>query len=119
MLVRKLKDCQEFVAEDNCLLRELLNPLKEKLELGYSFAVAKVASGNKTALHALTYSEVYYIIKGSGIMHIDDESKQVESGTIIYIPPHAKQYIENTGKTDLEFICIVDPAWRPECEEKV
>ncbi|MBU1726940.1 MAG: cupin domain-containing protein [Candidatus Omnitrophica bacterium] len=119
MLVRKLKECQEFVAEDTALLRELLNPLKEKLELGYSFAVARVTSGNKTAVHALTYSEVYYIIKGSGVMHVGDEAQTVEPDTIIYIPPHAKQFIENTGKTELEFICIVDPAWRPECEKEV
>jgi len=27
------------------------------------------------------------------------------------------QYIENTGDSDLKFLCIVDPAWREENEE--
>jgi mannose-6-phosphate isomerase-like protein (cupin superfamily) len=37
----------------------------------------------------------------------------------VYIPPKAKQCITNFGKTDLTFICIVDPAWRKEDEEVV
>jgi mannose-6-phosphate isomerase-like protein (cupin superfamily) len=27
------------------------------------------------------------------------------------------QWLENTGKEEIEFLCIVDPAWRPEDEE--
>jgi mannose-6-phosphate isomerase-like protein (cupin superfamily) len=40
----------------------------------------------------------------------------VGPGQAIYIPPNAKQYIRNTGSSDLKFICIVDPAWRKEDE---
>ena len=28
------------------------------------------------------------------------------------IPPGSTQYIENTGNSDLKFLCIVEPAWR-------
>jgi mannose-6-phosphate isomerase-like protein (cupin superfamily) len=38
---------------------------------------------------------------------------------MIYIPPKGVQYIENTGDSDLEFLCIVDPPWFPEAEEEV
>jgi mannose-6-phosphate isomerase-like protein (cupin superfamily) len=50
-------------------------------------------------------------------MHIDEESLEVGAESAIYIPPGARQYIENTGDSDLEFLCIVDPAWREEDEE--
>ena len=50
-------------------------------------------------------------------MHIDGESAPVHPGQAIYIPPHALQHIENTGTSDLKFLCIVDPAWRAEDEE--
>jgi mannose-6-phosphate isomerase-like protein (cupin superfamily) len=50
-------------------------------------------------------------------MHINEESATVRAGQVIYIPPHAKQFIQNTGKLDLKFLCIVDPAWRAEDEE--
>jgi mannose-6-phosphate isomerase-like protein (cupin superfamily) len=49
-------------------------------------------------------------------MHIDDESKTVIPGTVVYIPPKAVQYIHNPGNEDLVFICIVDPAWKMEDE---
>ena len=48
---------------------------------------------------------------------IDDESRDVGPGCAVYIPPGAVQSIENTGAGDLIFLCIVDPAWRPEDEE--
>ncbi len=33
-----------------------------------------------------------------------------------HVPPNSKQFIENTGKSDLKFLCIVEPAWRADDE---
>ena len=52
-------------------------------------------------------------------MHIDREARAVAAGDTVYIPPGATQHIENTGSDELRFLCIVDPAWRPDCEELV
>ena len=116
MFIRKLKDCEEFTAGDGSLLRELLHPDKADLALRYSLAHATIKSGQTTMLHSLKTSEVYYILEGNGIMHINEESAKVHSGDAIYIPPLSRQYIQNTGKTDLIFLCIVDPAWQRENE---
>ena len=51
-------------------------------------------------------------------MHIDEEYLEVGPDCAVYIPPQALQYIENTGNTDLKFLCIVDPAWREEDESR-
>ena len=117
MFIKNLNDCEEFAAGDGSLLRELLHPDKADLAIRYSLAHAVVKPGQTTALHMLKTSEVYYIIVGDGIMHINDESAKVYPGAVIYIPPHSRQYIQNSGKTDLIFLCIVDPAWRREDEE--
>ena len=117
MFIRDLHDCEEFIAGDNCLLREVLHPDQESLALRYSLAHAVVKPGDTTWSHKLTTSEVYYIIAGEGIMHIDGEDAPVRPGSTVYIPPMARQNITNCGKTDLTFICIVDPAWRKEDEE--
>ena len=117
MFIRELQDCKEFIAGDNCALREILHPDKADLALGYSLAHAVVKSGVTTRAHRLRTSEVYYVLEGVGIMHIDDESAPVHTGSTVYIPPMAKQYITNSGKGDLKFICIVDPAWHKEDEE--
>jgi len=117
MFLKYLKDCQEFIAGDDSILRELLHPAKADLQIRYSLAHAVVRAGQKTKPHKLKSSEVYYITAGQGLMHIDDESSEVGLECAIYIPPNSVQYIENTGNSDLKFLCIVDPAWREDEEE--
>ena len=117
MLVKRFTDQKEIIAGDNCILRELLNALHgDKVECRYSLAWAKVPVGKTTFKHAMKTTEVYWILKGRGKMFIDYETEEVEKYDIIYIPPNAIQSIENIGNEDLEFICIVDPAWRQEDE---
>jgi len=117
MFVRNLADCDEFLAGDSTTLREILHPEKARLDLGYSLAHAVVKPGDTSLRHRLSVSEVYYVLAGEGDMHIDGETRRVGPGDAIYIPPHALQCITNTGRADLRFLCIVDPAWRKEYEE--
>lgn len=122
MLIKKLKECQEIIALDNSLIRELLNPKKDQanLKLDYSLAHAEVKPRKATIPHRFkTASEVYYILKGKGIMHIDEKSVDVDPGDTIYIPPMSVQYIENRSQESLEFLCIVCPSWQPDAEELV
>ncbi|MBN2639155.1 MAG: cupin domain-containing protein [Bacteroidales bacterium] len=117
MFIIDLKQCEEFIAGDNSVLRELLHPDKADLKLGYSLAHAVIKPGITSLPHKLDASEVYYILQGEGLMHIDDAEAKIFPGQAVYIPPKAKQFIQNTGETDLIFLCIVDPAWRVEYEE--
>ncbi len=116
MLIQSLSDCPEFIAGDGTQLRELLHPDKQPIALRYSLAHAIVPVGQTSTPHSLTTSEVYYILTGQGEMHIDGETAIVQPGDAVYIPPNARQFIQNTGSEPLIFICIVDPAWRQEDE---
>jgi len=116
MIIKDLDECESVIAGDGSQLRELLNPLKENLAVRYSLAEARVGPGEATAAHRLRNAEVYYIIAGAGEMRIEDETAAVRSGQAVYIPPGAVQSIHNTGAEDLVFLCLVDPAWRPEDE---
>jgi mannose-6-phosphate isomerase-like protein (cupin superfamily) len=117
MIVRRLKECREFIAGDDTRLRELLHADKGDFKFRYSLAHAVVRPGKVTKPHRLSSTEVYYILEGKGRMHIDDGSSDVDTGCVVYIPPYATQYIENTGSVDLVFLCIVDPAWKAADEE--
>ncbi len=117
MFLKYLKDCREFIAGDDSFLRELLHPEKTDLQIRYSLTHAEVRVGQMTRQHKLKATEVYYITAGEGMMHIDDESFEVGPECAVYIPPNSMQYIENTGNSNLKFLCIVDPAWRQEDEE--
>jgi mannose-6-phosphate isomerase-like protein (cupin superfamily) len=72
--------------------------------------------GKRAKIHKMKTSEIYYSLDGKGILHIDDEVFTVSKDHAIYIPPHSKQFIENTGNEELKILCIVDPAWRQEDE---
>ncbi|NQT22290.1 MAG: cupin domain-containing protein [Candidatus Omnitrophica bacterium] len=117
MLVKSLKKCPVFVSGDKVFLRELLHRDKGKFGFRYSLAYAKLPKKRVSVPHRLKTSEVYYILNGKGIMYIDKESRKVGTGNVIYVPPRSKQHIKNTGNTALEFLCIVDPAWKKKDEE--
>ena len=122
MIVKKLEGLKKIEGLDKTVIRELLNPKHEDglTSMNYSLAHAMLRPDTNSAPHRFfTASEVYYILKGTGLMHIDDETADVGPGDTIYIPPQAAQYIENTGDKDLEFLCIVYPPWQPDAEELV
>jgi mannose-6-phosphate isomerase-like protein (cupin superfamily) len=119
MFIKDLQDCEKFFAGDNTILRELFHPDKADLNLRFSLAHAMLKPGKTSQTHKLKTSEVYYILEGEGIMHINDETAKVLPGQAVYIPPDSRQFIHNSGITDLKFLCIVDPAWRKEDEEVI
>ncbi len=122
MLIRRLNEREVITALDDTKVRELLNPEHDQqgLVLNYSLAHAMLKPGEKSLPHRFHQaSEVYYILNGYGIMHINDETAEVSPGDMIYIPPRAVQWIENQGPDSLEFLCVVDPAWKPDAEELV
>lgn len=117
MKIRRLKELSEFLAGDGTTLAEFFN-FRHDADFGarYSLAHARLAPGAKSAPHTLGANEVYYILSGEGLIHIAGESEPVGKGEAIEIPAGSVQWLQNTGKVDLCFLCIVDPAWRSEDE---
>jgi Mannose-6-phosphate isomerase len=118
MLIKSLKNCEYFQVADETVLCELLHPKNENIEMGCSVAHAIIEPGKASLPHKLKSSvEIYYILEGEGIMHINTESGDVKAGDTIYIPPGSSQWIENTTKDNLKFLCVVNPPWQEEDEE--
>ncbi len=111
-----LGDRPEFLAGDHTRLREIFHPAKCPLDLGYSLAHGKLSPGQRSKRHVLKSSEVYYFIAGQGRFTINDQVALIEAGTTLYVHPGGEQSLENTGAVDIEFLCLVDPAWREEDE---
>lgn len=115
IFAKHLNDCEEFSANDGCRLRELLHPKNDSIELPYSFSVATVDPGKSTYRHYLKQSEVYFILKGHGRLHVEDSSREVYEGDAALVPPEKEQWLENIdNNSPLEFIAIVSPPWRAE-----
>ncbi|MDO9540337.1 MAG: cupin domain-containing protein [Methanocalculus sp.] len=122
MRIFDLKQNEHERAGDLCLLAELFHPERTAPGVAsrYSLAHAIILAGEATIPHRLkASSEVYYILSGRGVMHIDDEVAEIGVGQLVYIPPGAVQWVENRGDEDLVFLAIVDPAWREEDEEVI
>jgi len=122
VIIRDIANSGHERVIDRSLLCELLHPDKVAgaEHLGCSIAHAIVPPGESTLPHVLaTSTELYYILSGSGEMHIGQECEAVRCGQIILIPPKKRQYIRNTGTGDLVFLCIVDPKWQARDETLV
>lgn len=119
MLITSLNQCEEFLAGDHTLLREMLHPARVPVAIRYSLAHGRLEPGRRSKLHRLVSSEVYYFLAGRGVFRVGDESAAVEPGMVVYVPPGVEQSLENTGTARIEFLCLVDPAWRQQDEEVI
>ncbi|MFA4826011.1 MAG: cupin domain-containing protein [Methanoregula sp.] len=122
MIIRDIAHCPHERVIDRSILCELLHPDKVTgaHDLECSVAHAIIPPGESTLPHILKKStELYYILEGSGEMHIDNEAAPATPGQIILIPPRARQWIRNSGKGNLTFLCIVSPKWQAEDEDLV
>jgi len=122
MIIRDIADFPHERVIDRSILCELLHPDKVTGAEGLACSVAHaiIPPGESTLPHVLEKStELYYILKGTGEMHIGSETAGVAQGQIILIPPKARQWIRNTGRDDLVFLCIVSPKWQASDEKLV
>ena len=116
---KKDADLVAFKANDGTLLKELMHPVSDHLSISYSVAHASVDVNAASLPHKLKSSESYYILKGTGMMHIEKKVFEVSEGDIFLVPENAEQYIENTGSVELVFLCIVEPYWRADEDELI
>lgn len=121
MIIIRPENCKYSRVMDETLICELLHPERDTdLDMGFSMAHAILKPGESSLPHHLKSNvEIYYILSGKGVMHIDNEKEEVEVDQAIYIPPRSVQWIENSSDTDLKFLCIVNPPWKAENEELV
>lgn len=122
MIILDVADCPRKRMLDGSLLCELLHPDKVPgaQRLRCSVAHAIVPPGESTLPHMMKTSiELYFILSGTGEMHIGVRSAPVHAGQIVLIPKNRKQFIRNTGSGDLIFLCIVSPKWQAADEELV
>jgi mannose-6-phosphate isomerase-like protein (cupin superfamily) len=53
--------------------------------------------------------QVYHVIEGEGLMHIDGKDHIVRKHDFIFLPPGCLHSIENTGLVDLVFLVVTSP----------
>ena len=116
MSLKKNSEIQFIKGTEGTQLKEYFHPENTQNGINYSLAQFTLESGKKTTSHKMKSSEIYYILEGTAIIHIDKESFTVSKDDSAYIAPMSLQFIENVGENDLRFLCIVEPSWKQEDE---
>ena len=112
MSLRKNSEIDSIQGNEGAKIKQYFHPHNTLNGINYSLAQFILESGKKSKFHKMKSSEIYYVLEGSGILHINDELHHLEKDDSVYVPPNSKQFIENVRANDLKFLCIVEPAWK-------
>jgi mannose-6-phosphate isomerase-like protein (cupin superfamily) len=64
-----------------------------------------------TPHHHNQLEEIYYILSGSGLMSVGDETREVCAGDAIYVPRGHRHTLENTGAETIRLLVACGPAF--------
>lgn len=81
-----------------------------------SLQISEIPIGSEQPIHNHEPEQCYYIIKGKGLMVIENEAQEVNAGDAIFIPSNFKHGIKNLGNEILEYITANAPAFSREYE---
>lgn len=111
--LRRVPDDAEYFFREGCWILEQLN---DDADPQASIARARVTPGVSTRPHRLIdTTERYVILAGRGLAQVGNEPEfPVRPGDVVLIPPGVVQSISNDGDTDLVFLAVCTPRFRPE-----
>jgi len=116
MIIKKIQDIEAILGNEGTEIRQIFHPHNTLDGIRYSLAQSTIQPGKKSKPHKMKTSEVYFVLEGKGVLHVDDKSIVVEEHQSVFVPPFSLQYLENTGNEELKILCIVDPAWKKDDE---
>ncbi|GBL41988.1 hypothetical protein LBMAG54_14850 [Nitrosopumilaceae archaeon] len=116
MSVRKSSEIETIPGNEGTKIKQYFHPHNTLNGISYSLAQFTLEVGKKSLLHKIKSSEIYYILEGDAVLRVNKESHQLKKDDSFYVPPMSEQCIENMGLINLRFLCIVEPAWKPEDE---
>ncbi|MCB2226510.1 MAG: cupin domain-containing protein [Desulfarculaceae bacterium] len=114
MLVKRADALPVFTATDGCSLAEVIHPNNDATSPGVSLSRASLPPKGVTSPHRLDFVEIYYVLRGRGVMHLDGESAEIGPESCVYVPPGTVQWVANPGPGELVFLCVCQPAWSAE-----
>jgi mannose-6-phosphate isomerase-like protein (cupin superfamily) len=116
MISIDIDSAKPITGDEGTQITQIFHPHNTMLGVRYSIVRCVLEPGKKSRAHILKSSEVYYFLSGSGTLYVDDQECKVKTNQAVYVAPHSKQFVKNTGAEPLEFLCIVDPAWKKDDE---
>ena len=106
MDVTHIDKAEPFVTKDGLTIRELHRTAEQSL------AEATLEPDQATERHYHRASEeIYFVLKGSGRMEVDDDTRMIRPGDAVLIPPGAWHSLDNNGSSELRILCCCSPPY--------
>jgi quercetin dioxygenase-like cupin family protein len=83
---------------------------------GISLQISEIPFGSEQPMHNHDPEQCYYLIKGKGLMIIEEETREVSAGDAIYIPSNRRHGIKNLGDGVLEYLTANSPVFGEQYE---
>lgn len=81
-------------------------PWDEVPEASWGGAWVAVDPGETVTPHAHDEKEMFFVVRGNGLMRLGDEQREVGFGDTIYITPGVEHDLTNTGTEPLLFLGV-------------
>ncbi|HBF42307.1 MAG TPA: cupin domain-containing protein [Desulfobacteraceae bacterium] len=111
MIVRNVNDREvldtTYIAHGGAIAQMILDRRILK-EIGF-LAIAKLAPGKEIEGHIDPMEEIYFVLSGSGEMHVDEKKRQVGPGDATWIPVGSRHSLLNNGKEECVILVIASP----------
>jgi len=102
---------EEFVTLDGSRILELIRPERQGAA-NLSLAQATIQPGRTTYWHRHgTSEEIYYVLRGEGLLEIEAERHEVGPGDAYLIPPGAEHRITCLSAQPLVILCACSPPY--------
>lgn len=108
MIVRNINDPEviktTYIAHGGGVAKMVMD--SSFLESMLFFAHALLPPGNRLEEHIDPYEEIYFILKGCGLMRVGRDERDVKEGDAIWIPAGDIHSLKNTGNENTAIIVI-------------
>jgi mannose-6-phosphate isomerase-like protein (cupin superfamily) len=104
--IASISGVEFFVTKDGSTIRELHHTNVQSL----AEATLEPDEATQRHYHRAT-EEIYFVLKGSGRMEVDGETRMVRPGDAILIPAGAWHTLENNGTSELRILCCCAPPY--------
>jgi len=100
-----------FITKDGSEIRSILDRTNSTA-VNQSLAEATLPPGEETEEHSHPCTEeIYYLLRGRGLVALEGEGREVRPGDGILIPPGTRHRIRNIGQEPLVFLCCCAPPY--------
>jgi mannose-6-phosphate isomerase-like protein (cupin superfamily) len=73
--------------------------------------LVEIQPGGEQRLHRHRPEQVYFILAGSGVMTVGDETQRVSAGDCVFIPSDQPHGLRNDTETALRYFSAAAPAY--------